>query len=335
MTDQARSRTNAKSAIKHWMITINHPTEEDKLLLDALKSEANYWVIGSEVGDQGTPHLQCFFSLKKGVRMSALKAKIPRAHLDRCNGTTLQCSDYCKKGNDFTEGGDMTLCLQRGQAATAANRERYAEVVALAKKRRFDEIEPGLLLRHYSAIKRIAQDHPANPPDAPDVTGFWYHGTPRSGKSATARYENPGFYDKPCNKWWDGYAGQDVVIIDDFDLNHKVLGHHVKRWLDRYSFPAEVKGTTIQIRPLKVIITSNYTPEEIWVEDPTTAEAIRARCQFKRFDKHSFNPSLWNKTVLPPDAQEIPPLTQLYCDEMETIIIEDDDDGYIIETQVL
>jgi len=310
------ARANARSAIKHWMITINNPTDADRDNLERLKPSTNYWVIGLETGESNTPHLQCFFSLKKGLRMSALKALVPRAHLDRANGTAKQASDYCKKDGNFTEGGDLSQCLQRGAAGRKSQDQAYAKVIEQAKKRQFDEIEPTLLLRHYSAIKRIAQDHPANPPDAPDVTGHWYYGPPRTGKSATARHENPGFYDKPCNKWWDGYAGQDVVIIDDFDLNHKVLGHHVKRWLDRYSFPAEVKGTTIQIRPIKVIITSNYTPEEIWHEDPTLAAAVRARCRFKHFRENEFNPA-WVQTQVIPDAQEIPSLTQLYCEESQ------------------
>jgi len=314
-----QARQNARSALKHWIIVINNPTDADQAQLDALKPLSNYWVIGREHGESGTPHLQCFFSLKKALRRSALSALVPRAFLDRANGTPKQASDYCKKDGLFSEGGDLSTCLQRGAGSTAARTQAYAHTIECAKKRQFDEIEPGLLLRHYSAIKRIAQDHPANPPDAPNVTGHWYYGPPRTGKSATARYENPGFYDKPCNKWWDGYNGQDTVIIDDFDLNHKVLGHHVKRWLDRYSFPAEVKGTTIQIRPLKVIITSNYEPEEIWHEDPTLAEAVRARCQFKHFSADNpYRPPIREPLT---DAQRLPTLslTSLYCEETQLI----------------
>lgn len=322
-----KARTTAV-AYKYWMVTINNPTDDDLNKCRIVADEhAVYSVFAKEVGESGTPHVQGFVALKQRMRLTGLKKLLPRARLDACKGSTFSASMYCKKGEqshaewdelnvkgpnfgknaDFVETGDINLCndAKRGGAAKRNNRDMaaaYDQVVELAKKHRFEDIDAGMMLRYHASIKRIAQDHPVKLADLPFKTGYWYYGPPRTGKSRTARAEHAhcGFYDKPCNKWWDGYRGEDVVIIDDFDTNHKVLSTFVKRWTDHYSFPAEMKGTTVQVRPLKVIITSNYTPEEIWADDPVTAQAIRERCTFKHFAAgHRFQPTAIVPAVLP------------------------------------
>ena len=81
--------------------------------------------------------------------------------------------------------------------------------------------------------------------DADNVRGEWYWGEPGTGKSRAARANFPDAYLKAQNKWWDGYTGQQYVILDDLDTD--VLGHYLKIWADRYACTGEVKGGTIPL----------------------------------------------------------------------------------------
>lgn len=83
---------------------------------------------------------------------------------------------------------------------------------------------------------------------------------------------------KALNKWWDGYDNEQVIIIEDVDsfaAGH--LGHALKIWADEAHFSAEVKGGTLKIRPLLIIVTSNYLIEDLWPNDLILQAAIKRR----------------------------------------------------------
>lgn len=112
----------------------------------------------------------------------------------------------------------------------------------------------------------------------------------RDRKNKKAWEDNPDLYVKSINKWWDGYHGQDVVLLDDWDPSHEqFLRQHLKTWADRYPFRAETKGSSMMIRPKKIIVTSNFSINECF-SNPEDAAAIRRRFKVTRFDDLGTHP---------------------------------------------
>lgn len=114
-------------------------------------------------------------------------------------------------------------------------------------------------------------------------TNYWILGDPGVGKSYAIRaiHNNDELFIKSANKWWDGYAGQDAVLLDDFGPEHRMLSYYLKIWADNYSFNAEVKGGMIVPSYTHFYITSNYEPEEIWKEENEQILVAAVKRRFK------------------------------------------------------
>lgn len=263
---------------RRWCFTLNHPTrdEQDRLTADA-PAGLKYMIVGAEVGAEGTPHLQGYLIMAKMTRMVALKRWLPRAHLEVARGTTSDNVKYCSKETLLIEVGD-----QPEDTGAKGKQLLHENVKELAKAGKFEEIPAWILIKSYLSLRAIHKDFSKLPPDADGETGQWYTGPSGSGKSRTARQNYPGAYLKMASKWWDGFQNEDAVILDDLDKGHAGLAHHLKIWGDRYAFPGEIKCGVLKIRPKHIIITSQYTIDEIW-EDAETREALHRRFHTTHF----------------------------------------------------
>jgi len=294
-------RTIAKIIkFRNYCFTINNYSEEEFNALKEIKCQ--YLVCGKEIGEQGTPHLQGYVYFKGPKTLACASKCLPRAHLEPAKGTADQNYAYCTKEGNFIEIGTRPKSQkEKGEM----EKERWSNIINLAESGNLEQLkeeDPQVYLKHYRTLQAIQKDHAPMPANADGTTGIWYYGPSGSGKSRKAREENPDAYLKMCNKWWDGYHDEEVVLIEDLDQNHGVLGHHLKIWADRYAFPAEIKGGKINIRPKKIIVTSNYHPMEIWA-DKGTLEPILRRFEITKIDFPSTLP-------VPVELPEISPARQ-------------------------
>jgi len=281
------------SNAKNWCFTLNNYTDDEYGRICTCGADphvVSYMVVGKEVGETGTPHLQGFVQFKDKKRLAPVKALLSeRLHLEPMRGTALQASDYCKKEGDVTEYGTI---MSQGK------RTDLHDVCA--------DIQSG------KRLKQIAADHPCafikfnrgiaaliavtqQATTAENVRGIWVYGEPGTGKSHWVRslYPEEDIYHKSQNKWWDSYQGEENVLLDDLDHGARGLGHHFKLWADKWPVTGEIKGATVSLCYSHFYVTSNYHPCQIWnpKEDPAMYAAIR-----RRFE------------VLEKTTQELPPI---------------------------
>lgn len=238
-----------------------------------------YLIFGHEIAPTtGSPHLQGYVYWENPRSLSGLKTLNRRINWRPCKGSPEQNVVYCSKdGDDVFEKGIRPLSnIEKGQT----EKDRWENAFVAVKENRIEDVDADIKGRFLKSIEYAVQRERVSKRKLvtlDDLQHEWHVGPPGTGKSRTARAENPDAYIKdPTMSWWDGYLDEDVVIIDDFDKFQVKQGGDMKRWLDRYPFQAPIKGGYNLIRPRKIIVTSNYSPQDIW-DDQLTVEAINRR----------------------------------------------------------
>jgi len=145
-----------------------------------------------------------------------------------------------------------------------------------ARMGRLDDLPANVYVQHYGNLRRIVQDNLQPLAIVREVVVYW--GATGVGKSRRAWNEASleAYPKDPRSKFWDGYRGQQHVVIDEFrgDID---IGH-ILRWFDRYPVIVEIKGSSVVLAATKIWITSNLNPMFWYPQlDELTREALLRR----------------------------------------------------------
>lgn len=248
------------SRTRSYCFTINNYTDDDIQCVKKLMEISSYCIVGKEVGEQGTPHLQGYVYFPEAKTFTSVKKKLPRAHIEVCKGSPLDNYKYCSKEEILFEKGDLPkqgnrtdIDSVRTQLKEGANMRTIIDVAKSYQSVRIGEI--------WLKYNEKGKDW------KPEVR--WYYGSTGSGKTKSATEWLGEDIFKPLSfKWWEGYDGHENVLLDeirgDFCKYHEML-----KLLDYYSYRVECKGGSRQLLAKKIAITSPFHPKRLWqtVED--------------------------------------------------------------------
>jgi len=192
-------------------------------------------------------------------------------------GSLKQNHTYCSKEDKLIEFGDKPKQGSRGDLKEVVDR-------VMAGEQSVDDIcmEDPAFYHEFGRTLSKAEDIALRKRFRTEMTeGIWYWGPTGVGKSHRSfeGFKPETHYVKPLeDEWWDGYTGQETVILNDFraQLKFGEMLNIVDKW------PHSVRRRNREPAPFmakRVIVTSSMPPWEVYATVCTVHESIE---QLKR-----------------------------------------------------
>lgn len=272
---------------KYWCITLNNYTDEEQERLRGLvPDQATYVIFGREVGESGTPHLQIYCEFRNRKALRTVKNLVGvRAHVESRRGTSLEASDYCTKDEDYEVFGVLSAPQPGRRTDLEAIRAKIADGASDLEVAEADFGKWVIYRNSFSAYRELLR--PPIMRRGLRVYVLW--GESGTGKSRYAVRRGGTDYwmsPDPTLQWFDGYRGEQTVIIDDYDggANSRFL----LRLLDVYGLRVPIKGGFVAWNPTTIFITSNKCPSD-WHVDITAPLRRRIHHVLKLTSDLNFN----------------------------------------------
>lgn len=257
---------------RRWCFTSFEASPQYKL------DNVEYLVVQCEIcPTTNKEHYQGYLVTKKKTTLNVVKEILDdqKCHLEIANGKHDQCIAYCtkiltRKPNTIPYEYGNRNCIQSGK------RTDLEEIVKLIKEN--DKIEmtylietfPGTVARNEKWIRSTAQKYKKRIID-PDIGRKTMteceiiYGKTGSGKSTYVKEIKDCYWKNPMNNWWDGYTGQENVVIDDWTNDPKkgIQAVDLLHLVNHTPLSLEIKGGFTEFLAKKIWITTNLEPEEI------------------------------------------------------------------------
>jgi len=234
----------------------------------------------------GKLHFQCYFEFCFQYTMKRLLNQFPYdkdnesgVYWQRRFGNHIDAYTYCSKAEtrqaDPITYGIFSESLEAAQLNTTNTRQsqpgnkrpslldQAVELIEQGKTAKQIAMECPKVFLHIGRIGQLIHAR-STPRDWP-MEVFVYYGQPGCGKSYECKktYPNAYWFRPPAagkQEWWDNYAGQETVVIDEY--YGQLSWDYLLVLLDRYPLSVQTKGGYAEFVSKRIVITSNDPPDE-------------------------------------------------------------------------
>lgn len=274
---------------QNFFLTFPQNDTDAQLAMDRLKQSIGddlvCAIIAQEKHQDGHNHLHIYFKTNKRIQTTKNTyfnyIADKQGNYQTCRKPIDVINYISKTGNYITYNLDVKKYnYEKKTKTTVQSKGIFKQITDLiTDKTNYEDIlnkYPEICLQHGKKIKEYIQDiklasRPKFRNWQMDVE--YHYGDTGTGKSKYAfeGYNPETHYvlrkaNGENNVWWDGYTGQETVIIDDFSPKCYRLSYMLNL-LDRYAMTVDYKGGSTQMLAKRVIITSNYAPNDLYTTE--------------------------------------------------------------------
>lgn len=225
---------------------------------DKLPEGTKYMVWQLEISPEtGKAHIQGYAEFDSPYRMNRIKEILESssAHIEKRKGSRDQARNYCMKKESRIIGPWELGIFETGKQGARNDLKEISDAIKQgANFKECFEINPGACLRYPKGIDRAINVFEKKQMIEKKVTVLW--GPTGTGKTHKAWAEaGMEAWSKPRGSWFDGYEGQENVIIDEYDGDIPITTF--LQILDKYPIQVPIKGGFRSWKAKNIWITSN------------------------------------------------------------------------------
>lgn len=257
---------------RYWFFTWNNPTmplDKDNLL--QLHEQVQYTKFQLEKGDEGTPHLQGVLLLRDKFTCSWVSKMHPKCGYWQPVKSLDDALAYVSKEVSRIAGPWEAGTVPQGQGHRTDLDEVKAIIDSGATMQQVFERSFSNAVRYTRGLSTYHSMVNSQHVRKWQTKCYAYCGDAGTGKTEAAKIESAawggGVYWLTLESgafgkvWWDGYEGQENVIVDEFQCQLKLSDF--KRLVDSSPYRLPIKGGTTQFLAKRIWFISNE-PLDLW-----------------------------------------------------------------------
>lgn len=261
---------NTQKRTRSWTLTyfITDKERDERWFKELSKSKGiRYFIVGLEIcPTTQKQHFQGYIAFNNAKTFKQVKKwfKLDRIHLEQAKASDFSNKTYCSK-----EGN---LILETGKPQEQGRRSDITRAIEILKKNQqmsmvLENVHNYQACKHAELYLKYKETKTIRP--GLKVINIW--GASGTGKTRHVYDKHPEVYRPVSYKWWDGYDGHKVVLLDDIRKDFCKF-HQLLNLLDIYPVRVEHKGGSRQLQATTIYITSPRPYVEMW--EGRTAESL-------------------------------------------------------------